>query len=88
MEIPINLSGLLGYPAKELREQPFINFVSSKDRDIAEEGVKKILSNKNIIDLSIGLVHQNGSIVPVEFSALLKGRNWFWFIKQESLQTL
>ena len=83
-----HLSGLLGYPAKELREQPFINFVSSKDRDIAEEGVKKILSNKNIIDLSIGLVHQNGSIVPVEFSALLKGRNWFWFIKQESLQTL
>ena len=81
-----HLSTLLGYPAQQLRDEPFINFVSPKDQSLASDGVKMILSNKNILDLSINLLHQNGSDVPVEFSALLKGKNWFWFIKQNSLQ--
>jgi AraC-like DNA-binding protein len=83
-----HLSTLLGYPAQQLRDEPFINFVSPKDLQKAADGVKLILSNKNILDLSINLIHQNGFDIPVEFSALLKGKNWFWFIKQSSLQTI
>ena len=69
-----HLSTLLGYPAQQLRDEPFINFVSPKDLQKATDGVKLILSNKNILDLSINLIHQNGSDIPVEFSALLKGK--------------
>jgi len=81
-----HLSTLLGYPSQQLRDEPFINFVSQKDHQKAADGVKMILSNKNILDLSINLTHQNGYDIQVEFSALLKGKNWFWFIKQNSLQ--
>ena len=83
-----HLSTLLGYSPQKLRDEPFTNFVSSKDLNIAADGVKMILSNRNILDLSINLLHQNGSDIPVEFSALLKGKNWFWFIKKSSLQTI
>ena len=81
-----HLTSLLGFSPQELTNTPFINFVAPRDRSLAEKGIKNILSNKNILDLSLTLLHKNGTEVPVEFSALLKGRNWFWFIKQENLQ--
>jgi len=83
-----HLSTLLGYPAEQLRDEPFTNFVSPKDLHIAAEGAKMILSNKNILDLSISLIHQNGADIPVEFSALLKGKNWFWFIRKSSSEPI
>jgi len=79
-----HVSTLLGYTAKTLRKEPFINFVSDSHQEIARRGIENILRNKNILDLAISLKHAGGHEVPVVFSALLKGRNWFWFIKQET----
>ena len=81
-----HLTNLLGFTPQELTNTPFINFVSPRDKSLAEKGIKNILSNRNILDLSLTLIHKNGKEIPVEFSALLKGRNWFWFIKKENLQ--
>jgi len=77
-----HVSQLLGYPPEELREKPFINFVAPISASAAEGGVAQILSSRNVLDLSVELLHLKGYSIPISFSALLKGKNWFWFIKQ------
>ena len=79
-----HVSELLGYSPQELREKPFINFVAPVSVSAAEGGIAQIQSKRNILDLSIELLHQQGHSVPISFSALLKGKNWFWFIKEFS----
>ena len=80
-----HVSELLGYEDNVLRDRPFLDFIAPEDLDIAKDTVSKILKNKNILDLNIRLLHKSGSLVPVQFSALLKGKNWFWFIKHSSV---
>ena len=77
-----HVSQLLGYTPEELREKPFINFVAPISSSAAEGGVAQILSNRNVLDLSVELLHEKGHSIPISFSALLKGKNWFWFIKE------
>ena len=80
-----HVSELLGYSEQELRDRPFLDFVASKDISIAQEGASKILKNKNILDLNIRLTHKTGNIIPVQFTTLLKGKNWYWFIKHAAV---
>ena len=80
-----HISELLGYPQKQLQDEPFINFVATQDSSIALEGASKIMKGKNVMDLNINLVHKSGKNVPVQFSALLKGKNWYWFMKHAAL---
>ena len=77
-----HVSQLLGYTPEELREKPFNNFVAPISASAAEGGVAQILSNRNVLDLSVELLHEKGHSIPISFSALLKGKNWFWFIKE------
>ena len=81
-----HISELLNYDqASILRDRPFLEFVAPEDIQIAMEGASKILKNKNILDLNIRLVAKNGEKIPVQFSALLKGKNWYWFIKHAAV---
>jgi len=80
-----HVSELLGYSEQELRDRPFLDFVASEDTRIAQEGALKILKNKNILDLNIRLIHKKGFTIPVQFTALLKGKNWYWFIKHAAV---
>ena len=80
-----HVSELLGYSQQHLHDTPFINFVATQDSSIALEGSTKILNGKNVMDLNINLVHQSGENIPVQFSALLKGKNWYWFMKRATL---
>ena len=80
-----HVSELLGYSQQQLHDNPFINFVAAQDSSIALEGASKIMKGKNVMDLNINLVHKSGKNVPVQFSALLKGKNWFWFMKHAAL---
>ena len=80
-----HVSELLGYAEQELRDRPFLDFVASEDINIAQEGASKILKNKNILDLNIRLTHKTGNLIPVQFTALLKGKNWYWFIKHAAV---
>jgi len=82
-----HISKLLGYPDSELRERPFWEFVSPEYLEIVNASVLKILQNKNILDLNLNLRTRSGEDIPVLFSALLKGQNWFWFIKYQSVAT-
>ncbi len=82
-----HVSDLLGYSQSELRERPFFDFVAPEDNYIAKDAASKVLQNKNILDLNIKLRHKSGKQIPVQFSALLKGKNWYWFIKHSSLTT-
>lgn len=76
-----HVSALLGYSPQVLREEPFLSFVAPKSLTAAQGGVDQILSKRNVVDLSVELLHENGHSIPISFSALLKGKNWFWFIK-------
>jgi AraC-like DNA-binding protein len=80
-----HVSELLGYSQQQLHDNPFINFVAAQDSSIALEGASKIIKGKNVMDLNINLVHKSGTNVPVQFSALLKGKNWYWFMKHAAL---
>jgi AraC-like DNA-binding protein len=80
-----HVSELLGFSQQHLHDTPFINFVAPQDSSIALEGAIKIMNGKNVMDLNINLVHQSGENIPVQFSALLKGKNWYWFMKHAAL---
>jgi len=80
-----HLSELLGYDPAYLQDCPFLDLVAPEDIEIAKDGASKILKNKNILDLNIKLLAKNGERVSVQFSALLKGKNWYWFIKHAAV---
>jgi len=35
-------------------------------------------------DISIDLIKENGDFVSIEFSAMIKGKAWFWFARKVS----
>ena len=80
-----HVADLLGYPESEIRDRSFMDFVASEDHEIAKDGSSKILNGKNILDLNIKILHRSGEKIPVQFSALLKGKNWYWFIKHSAV---
>ena len=80
-----HVADLLGYSESEMRSRPFLDFIAPEDIEIAKDGASKILKNKNILDLNIRLLAKNGEKVSVQFSALLKGKNWYWFIKHAAI---
>jgi hypothetical protein len=67
---------------EELRDKPFINFVSPEDLDIATDTVNHIIQGNNVFDVEVSLTCKNGESVGIEFSAVSKGDNWFWFAKK------
>jgi len=75
-----HVSELLGYTPQQLKESPFLSFVAPSSISAAQGAISQILSNKNVLDLSAELLHESGKTIPIRFSALLKGKNWFWFI--------
>ena len=77
-----HVSELLGYTPQQLKESPFLSFVAPSSISAAQGAISQILSNKNVLDLSAELLHESGKTIPIRFSALLKGKNWFWFIKE------
>ncbi len=83
-----HVAEFIGFSDKELREKSFTSFVSPNDRDIALDAAAKISSGKNVLNLSINLISASGTLLPVLFSALLKGRNWYWFIQRVHQETL
>src|SRR5210317_206837 len=83
-----HVSELLGYDQAYLRDRPFMDFVAPEDVHLAQDGAKKILKNKNILDLNIRLLAKSGDKVSVQFSALLKGKNWYWFIKHAAVAAI
>ena len=72
----------LGFPADELHNKPFLNFVCPDDLAIARETVSNILEGRNIKDVALRLNTQNGQFVKIDFSALSNGNNRFWFAKK------
>ena len=80
-----HVADLLGYPESEIRQRSFMDFVAEEDIDIAKEGSYKIMKGKNILDLNIRMLNRSGEKIPVQFSALLKGKNWYWFIKHAAV---
>ena len=73
----------VGYTSLELRDKPFINFISPEDLDVATEAVNHIAQGNNVFDVAIGLTCKNGESVKIEFSAVSKGDSWFWFAKKQ-----
>lgn len=82
-----HVADLLGYPESEMRQRPFMDFVATEDLDIAKDAALKIIKGKNILDLNIRMLSRSGEQIPVQFSALLKGKNWYWFIKHSAVKT-
>jgi hypothetical protein len=44
--------------------------------------VNHIIQGNNVFDVEVSLTCKNGESVGIEFSAVSKGDNWFWFAKK------
>ena len=76
----------IGYSSQELRDKPFINFISPEDLDVATETVNHIIQGNNVFDVAVGLNCKGGETVGIEFSAVSKGDSWFWFAKKQLIE--
>ena len=72
----------LGSSVEEVQNKPFLNFVSPQDLNIAQETINNIMEGRNVKDISLNLVTNEGSFSKIAFSALTKGNTWFWFAKK------
>lgn len=79
-------SNFIGYSSQELRDKPFINFISPEDLDVATETINHIIQGNNVFDVAVSLTCKNGEIVGIEFSAVSKGETWFWFAKKQLVE--
>ena len=75
-------SDFLGFPADILKDKPFLNFICPEDLEIARETVSNIIDGQNVKDVSVRLLKKDDSLVKIEFSAITKGKTWFWFAKK------
>ena len=46
------------------------------------------MEGRNVKDISLNLVTNDGSFSKIAFSALTKGNTWFWFAKKALLPGL
>lgn len=76
-------NNFIGYDVKELRDKPFINFISPEDLDVATETINHIVQGNNVFDVAVSLTRKDGEPVGIEFSAVSKGDTWFWFAKKQ-----
>ena len=76
-------NNFIGYDVKELRDKPFINFISPEDLDVATETINHIIQGNNIFDVAVSLTCKSGDTVGIQFSAVSKGDTWFWFAKKQ-----
>ena len=74
----------LGYSSDVNKIKPFFNFVAPTHIDVAKEAVNNIMDGKNVKDVTIDLIKENGDLVSIEFSAIIKGKAWFWFARKAS----
>ena len=75
----------LGYNSDILKTKPFFNLVSPTHIEVAKEAVNNIIEGKNVQNINIDLIKENGDLVSISFSAMIKGNAWFWFARQASL---
>ena len=76
-------NNFIGYDVKELRDKPFINFISPEDLDVATETINHIIQGNNVFDVAVSLTCKSGDTVGIQFSAVSKGDTWFWFAKKQ-----
>ena len=79
-------NNFIGYDVKELRDKPFINFISPEDLDVATETINHIVQGNNVFDVAVSLTRKDGEPVGIEFSAVSKGETWFWFAKKQLVE--
>ena len=79
-------NNFIGYDVKELRDKPFINFISPEDLDVATETINQIVQGNNVFDVAVSLTRKDGEPVGIEFSAVSKGDTWFWFAKKQLVE--
>ena len=76
-------SDFLGYTTDELRNKPFMNFISPEDLTSASEAVNSIVNGKNVFNVAVSLVSKSGENIPIDFSAITRGKSSFWFVKKQ-----
>ena len=79
-------NNFIGYDVKELRDKPFINFISPEDLDVATETINHIVQGNNVFDVAVSLTRKDGEPVGIEFSAVSKGETWFWFANKQLVE--
>lgn len=79
-------TNFIGYGVEELRDKPFINFISPEYLDLAMETVNHIIQGNNVFDVAFALTCKNGDTAGIDFSAVSKGGSWFWFAKKQLVE--
>ena len=72
----------LGFDTENLKDKPFLNFICPQDIEIARESINNIVDGQNVKDVTVRLVKSDDTLVKIEFSAITKGKTWFWFAKK------
>ena len=76
-------SKFLGYSTAHLNDKPFMNLISNVDLDKATGAVNSIVNGKNVFNVNLCLISNNGDSLPINFSAISRGNSIFWFVKSE-----
>ena len=74
----------LGWSVESMRDkpQPFFNLVEPEGLSMARETLGHIMEGRNVREVSVRLIRKDGTRVPIAFSAVLKGKVWFWFARK------
>lgn len=72
----------LGWPEKQFSKKPFLNFVVPDDIAAARMVVGQITQGQHVRDIILRLKKKDGTLGLIEFSAISKGKNWFWFARK------
>jgi len=72
----------LGWPEKQFARKPLLNYVVPDDIQTARMVVSQITQGQHVRDVILRLKKQDGTLGLIEFSALSKGKNWFWFARK------
>lgn len=72
----------LGWPEKQFARKPLMNYVVPDDVSVARMVISQITQGQHVRDIILRLKKKDGTMGLIEFSALSKGKNWFWFARK------
>ena len=79
-------SEFLGYTTEDMKNMPFIDYVSPSDLTFAHEMLGNVSEGMNIINISINLLDKNKNSRNIVFSVITTRNSLFWFAKKSLVE--
>ena len=79
-------SEFLGYTTEDMKNMPFIDYVSPIELTFAHEMLGNVSEGMNIINISINLLDKNKNSRNIVFSVITTRNSLFWFAKKSLVE--